>query len=220
MKPISNRLWWHMAPAATALVLFCGLAIAVATGLTDPVDTMLRNAAHGLASPSVTDFMGAITHLGSVAVIAPLSVAALAILAASRRRSAAWLLVWTMAGSVILENGLKFAFHRMRPEPFFGLSAPDTFSFPSGHALFSTCFYGVVALIVANLASGRFSRLAIWTIATGLIATVCFSRVYLGVHYPTDVLGGVLAAIFWIAAVCGYTAWRSSPPGLSDRVSL
>jgi membrane-associated phospholipid phosphatase len=55
------------------------------------------------------------------------------------RRQAAMLII-TMAGAVVIENGLKLLVHRARPEPFFGVVAPETYSFPSGHTLFSTCF--------------------------------------------------------------------------------
>lgn len=215
MKGLPDGVARPAATAAASFVLFCGLAAAVAGGAADPVDILLRDAAHAWASPSVTAFMAAITHLGSAAVIAPLAVATWAIFATSRRRRAAWQLAWTMAGSVVLENGLKLAFHRMRPEPFFGLAAPETYSFPSGHMLFSACFYGAVAAILAAGAGGRFSRIAIWTMATGLVAVIGSSRIYLGMHYPSDVLGGLLAATFWLAAVRGFAVWRR--PDLAPR---
>ena len=207
MKRIQDGIPQPVAAAATSLVLFAVLAAAMRTGATDSVDALLRDGVHSWASPSVTAFMAAITHLGSAAVLAPLSVAAWAILAATGRRRAAWLLVWIMAGSVILENGLKLAFHRIRPEPFFGLAAPETYSFPSGHALFSACFYGAVASILAARAGSGPARIAIWTMAIGLIAAIGLSRIYLGVHCPTDVIGGLLAAAFWIATVRGYEGY-------------
>jgi undecaprenyl-diphosphatase len=99
-----------------------------------------------------------------------------------------------------LENALKFAFQRARPEPFFG-TAPETYSFPSGHALFSACFYGVFAWLLGTAFRNRGVRAAIWTISLALIAAIGLSRLYLGFHYPTDVIAGYLVAAFWTTAL-------------------
>jgi undecaprenyl-diphosphatase len=107
-----------------------------------------------------------------------------------------------MAGAVALENGLKYAFHRARPEPFFAM-APETYSFPSGHALFSTCFYGALAGLLAANVKGASLRAAIWVAAGMLVLAIGLSRVYLGVHYPTDVIGGYLVAISLVCFVRG-----------------
>jgi undecaprenyl-diphosphatase len=145
--------------------------------------------------------MGFATRLGSASLLTLLFLACFLGLCLGGLRRNAWTLAITMAGAVVLENGLKYLVHRARPEPFFGLSAPETYSFPSGHTLFSTCFYGVIAWSIADHVSDSFSRAAIWISAAVIIVVVGFSRVYLGIHYPTDVLGGFLAAAFWLSAV-------------------
>jgi undecaprenyl-diphosphatase len=107
-----------------------------------------------------------------------------------------------MAGATILDNGLKLAFHRVRPEVFFGV-LPDTYSFPSGHALFNLCFYGGLAILLASRVRGAGLRIATWSAAALLVLGIGLSRIYLGVHYPTDVLAGFLAGGAWLLVICG-----------------
>ena len=119
-----------------------------------------------------------------------------------------------MAGAVVLENALKYAVHRTRPEPFFG-TPPESYSFPSGHALFSACFYGALAWMLAARTRNAGACAAIWTAALALIAAIGLSRVYLGVHYPTDVIGGYLVAAFWLAGLLASQSGRDA--GLKSR---
>jgi undecaprenyl-diphosphatase len=74
----------------------------------------------------------------------------------------------------------------------------------------SCCFYGVLAAIVAANTRSRRVRVAIWVVAATITLAVGTSRIYLGVHYPTDVLGGYTAGVVWVALVwTGYQVWRS-----------
>jgi undecaprenyl-diphosphatase len=203
-------LAWRAGVFAASLLGFVALAWLVATGGAADFDGMVRAAAHDLSSPALTSAMLALTHLGSVAVISVISVGACAGFSIARQHQSAWLLAGIMVGSAVLENGLKFAFQRARPEPFFALGAPETYSFPSGHSLFSACLYGAIAWRLAATTSDRVRRSAIWGITLALIAVVGYSRLYLGVHYPTDVLGGWLVAAFWLAAVSVWASARIS----------
>jgi undecaprenyl-diphosphatase len=112
-----------------------------------------------------------------------------------------------MAGALVLDISLKHAFHRQRPTPFFG-PLPHTYSFPSGHAMFSVCFYGVLAGLVADRTNSRVIKICIWLLAVVLIAAIGLSRIYLGVHYPTDVLGGYLAAV-WVSSTIAFDHLRA-----------
>jgi undecaprenyl-diphosphatase len=91
-------------------------------------------------------------------------------------------------------------FQRPRPDVFFG-PQPLNYSFPSGHALVSCCFYLALAEILVRDQWPRVRKLAVWTLAVLLTGAIGLSRVYLGVHYPTDVLGGYAAAIAWLSIV-------------------
>jgi undecaprenyl-diphosphatase len=199
--------WALLACAAACLGLFVWLAIATASGTPGSFDESLRSGIHRFASADLTLLARGVSLPGSVAVIAPLFVIAFVGFYAVGRRRAAMTLAVVMAGAVVLENGLKYALHRARPEPFFGV-APETYSFPSGHALFSACFYGALAWIFAAGTRNRTARAAIWAPSLVLIAAIGLSRLYLGVHYPTDVIAGYLVAAFWITGLLAWQAGR------------
>jgi undecaprenyl-diphosphatase len=105
-----------------------------------------------------------------------------------------------MVGVAALDVALKLAFHRPRPVAFFG-AAPSTYSFPSGHALGSFCFYGMLAAIVSARVRRQDAKFFVWMAAVLLVGMIGFSRIYLGVHYPSDVIAGYCAAVVWVGAV-------------------
>jgi len=113
-----------------------------------------------------------------------------------------------MAGALVLDISLKYAFHRQRPTPFF-VPLPHTYSFPSGHALFSFCFYGVLAGLIADRVKSRAVEVCVWVAAALLIAAIGLSRIYLGVHYPTDVIAGYVAAAVWVSSMIGFDHVRA-----------
>jgi undecaprenyl-diphosphatase len=128
-------------------------------------------------------------------------------MAAGRKRAAIVFLI-AAAGGEALDATLKVLFRRARPEVFFGYTAPSTYSFPSGHAMLSACFYGVLAAVIAQRLESRAQRAAVWIAAAVTAATIGLSRIYLGVHYPSDVLAGYAAAIVWVFSVReGYRMW-------------
>jgi undecaprenyl-diphosphatase len=101
-----------------------------------------------------------------------------------------------------LDVGLKELFARARPQAFFDYyRTPESYSFPSGHALFAVCFFGGLAVLLSHRLRGRFAQILVWTIALVLIVLIGMSRVYLGVHYPTDVIGGFAVGTVWVAFV-------------------
>jgi len=182
--------------AVTALFVFGWLSEEVLEGATQHFDAFVRNAIHQVSTPGLTLLMHAFSVLGSVAVITVLSLSAVCAFVCLHRSRTAALLAITMLGVGVLDITLKHAFHRDRPVAFFGMS-PSSYSFPSGHALGSLCFYGVLAAILSARVRGRGVRLCIWSAAVVLIAMIGLSRVYLGVHYPSDVIAGYCAAAVW-----------------------
>jgi undecaprenyl-diphosphatase len=186
--------------AATALFVFGWLADEMLDGDTQKFDTLVRTAVHQHATPALTWFMKGFSFLGSVTVVSALCVLAIVAFLYFRQARTAALLAITMVGMAALDVTLKLAFHRPRPVPYFG-PAPTTYSFPSGHAMGSVCFYGVLAAILAARASGRRAKAGIWTGTVLLIGMIGYSRIYLGVHYPSDVIAGYCAGAVWVGAV-------------------
>lgn len=199
----------YLLPAAIlisvmALFVFGWIAEEMLEADTEKFDTIVRATIHGWAAPGLTRLMKGISYLGSVVILGTLNLLAISLFYYYQRYRAAALIAITGVGAVGLDVVLKHAFHRARPESYFG-TAPSSYSFPSGHALGSMCFYGALAAILSAQTRNRRARLWIWTIAAVLFGMIGFSRVYLGVHYPSDVIAGYCAGVVWVGAV-GITA--------------
>ena len=185
--------------AVLALFLFAWLGNEMLQGDTQHFDQMIREWMHRYASQGMTSVMNAISLLGYNILIVELAIA-LAIFAWLRwRRALLWLAV-AMTGSLVLDLTLKYIYHRTRPTAYFGM-APHSYSFPSGHALCSFCFYGVMAGLLSARIKSLAWRLLIWVAAVALVIAIGVSRIYLGVHYPSDVVAGYLAATVWVGTV-------------------
>jgi undecaprenyl-diphosphatase len=205
----NRALYWGFPAAAGALLVFAWLANGALRGEAAAFDAAVRNAVHAWATPGLTFAMLCATQLGSAPFLIGAGALAVWRLAVAGRRRAAVLLAVAALGGEALDQILKLCFHRPRPEAFFGLTVPPTYSFPSGHALTATCFYGVLAALLAARTRPLAGKAGLWALAAALAALIGLSRVYLGVHYPSDVLAGYSAAVVWLAAVrAGYGMWR------------
>lgn len=207
-KAIRFRAATLLIVAAASVVLFGWLATEILEHQSLVFDSAIRNAVHQQATPPLTILMLGLSLLGSADVLLPFVVVTLIVMAGAGIRRQAILLVVSLTGAAVLDTTLKLAFHRPRPQPFFNLPAPGDYAFPSGHAMVSLCFYITLAWIVSGRLATRWSRVAVWTGAALLIGLIGFSRVYLGVHYPTDVLGGYAAGLVWVASVAKVRNWR------------
>ena len=187
--------------ALATLLFFLWLAEEVIEGDTQAFDNDLRTLIHHYASPSLTVLMQLFSFLGSLACLAGLSVLTASYLAALKRWRDLIHLAIIMAGGLILENGLKIGFHRARPVSFFGTPTPPTYSFPSGHALLSLCFYGATAYLMTRRCTSNKARILLLVVTALLVGLIGFSRIYLGVHYPSDVIAGYLVATVWVMSV-------------------
>jgi membrane-associated phospholipid phosphatase len=182
-----------------AAILFLAIALAVATGATIAFDTGIETWLHAHGSPLRTGFMAAISFVGAPTTLSVATVAASVLLLFWRKYAEAVTLSIIVIGGNLLNVGLKHLFQRGRPvfdEPF--LSLP-TYSFPSGHAVASTVFFGLLALHATDWTGRRAAAPVTIGAAASMIALVCFSRVYLGLHYPSDVGGGVAEGVAWLA---------------------
>jgi undecaprenyl-diphosphatase len=162
---------------------------------------------HGFASPAMDTAMNAITTLGTVYVILPaLVVLGVWLLRTGRVRSLGFL-VTAILGSLVLQLILKPFFARPRPGVPYAQILSD-YSFPSGHTLSAVVFYGGVALVVWSL-FGRRAGIAALAAATVIAIAVGISRIYLGYHFLTDVVGAILAGVALLLIVGA--AFRARP---------
>lgn len=163
----------------------------------------------------LTEPMRVITSLGYFRVVLPLAAALALVFYRVGSRTSAALIFFSTTGGILLNTVLKAAFRRDRPTIIDSGYESSFFSFPSGHATVAVCFYGALTLLAALHLDGlrRWLVLAAGTLWALLMG---FSRVYLGVHFPTDVLAGYLAALTWLAFVClALRVWQlrdSLPP--------
>jgi len=178
---------------------FGWLAYQVNGGRSAAFDNHVRAVVHSWSNPALTRTMKLMSFIGEPFVIWPLLCVAMFLL--QRFHIRGWLLGIAMIGEVCIEQTLKFTFRRARPTPFFGYPQPSSYSFPSGHALGSLVFFGTLAALVAARIRSTAARALVWIVAILLVAAIGFSRIYLGVHYPTDVIGGYAAALVWVIAV-------------------
>jgi undecaprenyl-diphosphatase len=181
------------------LFVFLWLALDVDASRTQSFDLHARALLHSGSSPRITGFMARTTQLGAIVALSFLSAGVILGFLFLKLKRAAALMGINMVGAWVLNDWLKLLFHRARPEPFFGIPPPGDYSFPSGHSLCSLCFYGMIAALFVTRIRNRAARAVIVTAAAMIIAGVGLSRVYLGVHYPTDVLGGWSIALCWIS---------------------
>jgi undecaprenyl-diphosphatase len=182
-----------------ALVFFADLSQDMARGDTMALDTAVLVWLRQFQGAVVDVLARAASAMGSE-VLAVVGIGVLGILVARRRWGAAIGLVVTTVGAQLMNNVLKDMFQRTRPAPVVGLIPAQSFSFPSGHAMVSAAFYGYLAYLCWRILKGK-QR---WVALIGLLVLVVLiglSRMYLGVHYLTDVVAGYIAGFIWVDAV-------------------
>lgn len=194
-------LFLGLATAAGALLLFGWLAEELLEGDIQVFDETIRVFVHGFASELLTAFMNFVTILGSTLFLSVVFICVFIIFIRINWKRAAVLFTVMMFGAVILNFMLKVSFARARPVPFFDTQLPESYSFPSGHALYAACFYGVLAWLITARIRARSLKTLIWMPAVMIALLIGLSRIYLGVHYPSDVIAGYAAAIVWVLTV-------------------
>jgi len=164
---------------------------------------------HAHATPALDRFATALAYIGGYQAIAPVS-ALLALALWRRSRAAALFFTVSVLGAALLNGVMKFAFHRPRPALWPRLMEEHGASFPSGHSMYSAAF--VTALILlAWPTRWRWPALLLGSLFTLVVG---WSRIDLGVHYPTDVLAGWLTGVAWVLGTYGLL--RPTPrPGSS-----
>lgn len=160
-------------------------------------DTWLLGLLFALRSPALTDLFSYLTLLGDPYIIAALCIAGSLFLVYAKHIGYAVGLAVGVVGAGLSDVLLKIAVERLRPEGFSTL-LPDSFSYPSGHATAALALYGLLTYIALRFFPAH--KIIILCFGMAIIAGVGASRLYLGVHYPSDVLGGYLLATLWFFA--------------------
>ena len=200
---------------------FAKFASEVLEGDTFALDRWILEALRSPADPSVPagpawilKAMVDVTALGGVTVLTLVTMLAAFYLVASRKRATAAFLVAAISGGAIVSTLLKLAFARPRPELVAHLVNVDTASFPSGHAMNSAITYLTIGTLLARAEKDRGVRIYLIGAAICLTLVIGFSRVYLGVHWPSDVVAGWAVGASW-ALLCSLVA-----SGLQRRRSI
>jgi undecaprenyl-diphosphatase len=181
--------------------VFALFAAAVARGLTQSIDEGTLQWFEGHRTPARTEVMIEITTLGNGAVLVVLVLACCVFLWQTRHRWSVYLLILGTLGGKILNDLLKEFFDRPRPSVVVHVDTVSSMSFPSGHAMVSLIVYGSVAYLVGRLEPTSRLRTTTWVFAAIIILMIGISRMYLGVHYPSDVIAGFIAGAAWLAFV-------------------
>lgn len=164
-----------------------------------------------LRSDGLTWLMRTATHLGDTSVLLLVVLVVAAVLMSMGRTRDGLLLAVSMGlGSAFVVYGLKPLFGRARPDALALVPSPSTASFPSGHAFSTLLFVGLAMLL--SRSHGAKARVAQAAASVAIVLVVGFSRVYLGVHWATDVVGGWLLAAVWL--VCTALIARKPSRGL------
>jgi undecaprenyl-diphosphatase len=157
-----------------------------------------------------------VTALGGVAVLATITLASAGFLALGGQRRVAIYVVAAVAGGLVVSTAMKSSFSRPRPDLVPHGSHVTSASFPSGHSMMATTTYLTLGALLARVNSNRRIKIYLMVLAISLSLAVGVSRVYLGVHWPTDVLAGWVLGASW-ATLCWLVEWRLQRTGTLER---
>lgn len=201
------------AVAAVSLLAFVLLGRAVATaGAPTLLDVYATGILFALRSPVAGRvFLGA-TYAGGPWSIAGLAAVSALVLLRRRERSLALLIAAGLAAGLLIDPVFKHLYVRVRPPVYVALiPSPESLSYPSGHAFSSLVFLALVVFVCMRLTSRTGARVGVVGACALGALLVGLSRVYLGVHWMTDVLGGWALASAWVAVLLGSFAAFPEP---------
>lgn len=212
MRAFLSRHRWSLPLALGSAFCFARLASELREQELGPLDANLSRALVQLRG-SLDRPMLWLTRLGEGESLLVVGLGAAALLLAARRRREVRFLAAVGSGALALNALLKLAFHRGRPSAaeLYLIRTPSSYSFPSGHALASSAVLLGLVVVVRVVGVRGVYLVPLTGMVAVLVLGIAASRVYFGVHYPSDVLGGLLAGAGWLSAVTGWFYPRVLP---------
>lgn len=162
---------------------------------------------HQWASPQLDNLMITLTRLGDPEWVIVVVIATLVWFGLKRRYSQVVMFTIALAGAFVLNTGMKLIFAKPRPELWPRLIPETSFSFPSGHALGSMVLYGVLAYLLSRLFPQK--SMIFYGISAVVIGAIGLSRLYLGVHWPTDIFAGYGIGFLWVMMNIAFFNWQT-----------
>lgn len=198
---------WHVIIGILVSIVFTVVFVRIFDFVKDtgkdvtPFDRVLLYWMYNHRSHAATVIATFLARMGSPPVIVGMAfLAALLGLAWKKVRGAAWTLPIAVIGAGVIIQGVKLLVHRPRPSFFTPLLHEAGYSFPSGHLLIAMVVYGLLGYFALHLFKNEAARLAVRIVTVLIVVSIGVSRVYVGVHYPTDVLAGWTAGVPWLIA--------------------
>ncbi|NYF25649.1 phosphatase PAP2 family protein [Sporosarcina sp. JAI121] len=193
------------------------IATAIGNDTIAGFDTTVIGFVQGLEVPWLTSIMKTFTWIGSGYVVASIAmIGFIGLYFALRYRQQAFLLIAVVAGSILLNSILKNYFKRERPDIHRILDV-NGFSFPSGHSMMAFALYAIIAYIAWRNVKTTMSRVLLILLTAFMIIMIGTSRIYLGVHYPSDVIGGFVASALWLTFAISIYAYFKNKREKKER---
>lgn len=204
--------FWPLLLAFFGVLLPLGLFSALAEDVWEKesfrFDNPILRWLHAHASPGTDAIMVLITNCGGVRGMVPLFLLVCAVLAAVRQREQVSFLVLCVGGASLLNLSAKMLFARQRPDLWHTIITETDYSFPSGHAMLSMATIAALLFLLWNARIPRGLQITATVFGALFVALVGLSRLYLGVHFPSDILGGGSASLLWVCAVYLVMKWH------------
>ncbi|MCK9368548.1 phosphatase PAP2 family protein [Candidatus Dojkabacteria bacterium] len=181
------------------------------------IDQIVSNWVYTLRTPFITSVMKFITSLAGLGTIAILFIIFFIVLIIIKKSKYIIPLIITVSINFLFVQGVKILFARPRPETTSALITADSFSFPSGHTLIAITFYGFLILYLLMILKSKVLKYISVISGAIIILSVGFSRIYLGVHWPSDVIASLLIGTVWLSTLLLLFEYRKEIKGVFEK---
>lgn len=198
-----KRLSLWLGAASLSFGIFVKITSELLENEVHGIDSSILTAVAKMRRPWLTGVAVDLTALGSTTLVVLISAVVICMLLSLQDRLAAWQLLLNSVGAGIWTGITKNVIERARPENIIPLVQVSGFSYPSGHSLASASLYLTIAILAVRYLPTTKARVLLFGLAVAVISLVCLSRVYLGVHYPSDVVSGLSLGVAWALLLAG-----------------